>query len=271
LKVKFWKLSGAGNDFIAFDNRNGMIPEESKSILARDLCRRGHSIGSDGLLLIESSRNADFFMRIFMPDGSEAEACGNASRCVALLANETGIASGEVSFETPAGIYKARVQGNLAKVSMTEPRDIKMNIELTGEILSGSLHYIDTGVPHVVVFVDDLDNIDIIGIGRRLRYHDFFQPRGTNINFVKKKDAGNLQIRTYERGVENETLACGTGCVASGIIAGRLGLVTSPVQVHTKGGMINIVHFTLKDSQPTQVMLEGEARIVFEGEIELAL
>lgn len=236
-----------------------------------DLCRRGHSIGSDGLLLIESSQNACFTMRIFMPDGSEAETCGNASRCIALLALKLGITSCEMSFETLAGIYKARVEGNLVKVSMTDPRDIKTNIAIQEEIPSESLHYIDTGVPHVVLFVNDLENTDIIGIGKLMRYHYLFQPRGTNVNFVKKTDSHNLQIRTYERGVENETLACGTGCIASGVIAGLLGFVTSPVHVHTKGGMTNIVHFTLRDTQPTQIMLEGEARIVFHGEIVLEL
>jgi diaminopimelate epimerase len=270
LKAEFWKLSGAGNDFIAFDNRNRLIPEKSKSLLARDLCRRGHSIGSDGLLLIESSQNACFTMRIFMPDGSEAETCGNASRSIALLAMKLEIASCEMTFETLAGIYRACVEGNVVRVSMTDPRDIKTNIAIPGEIPSGTVHYIDTGVPHVVLFMDDLENIDIIGIGKRLRHHQLFQPRGTNVNFVRRTDIRNLQVRTYERGVENETLACGTGCIASGVIAVILGLAVSPVHVHTKGGMTNIVHFTLKDSQPIQIMLEGEARIVFHGEIDLA-
>ena len=206
-----------------------------------------------------------------MPDGSEAETCGNASRCIALLALRMGISPCEMSFETRAGIYKAHVEGNLVRVSMTDPRDIKTNIVIQEELPSISFHYIDKGVPHVVLFVDDLENIDIIGIGKLVRHHHLFQPRGTNVNFVKNTDSRNLQVRTYERGVENETLACGTGSIASAVIAGLLGFVTSPVHVHTKGGMTNIVHFTLRDSQPTQIMLEGEARIVFHGEIDLEL
>ncbi|MBN1901806.1 diaminopimelate epimerase [Candidatus Sumerlaeota bacterium] len=271
MKFKFWKLSGAGNDFVAFDNRSGSIPEQAKSQWARELCQRGHSIGADGILFIEPSANACFFMRIFMPDGSEAEACGNASRCIVLLAMELGIASSDLSFETPAGIYKAMVKGNLVKVSMTDPRDIRLNITVPDAAPSGLIHYIDAGVPHVVMFVEELEKLDIMGTGKLLRRHPLFQPRGTNVNFVKIQNPGNLQIRTYERGVENETLACGTGSVASAVIAGISGKAVSPVQIHTRGGMTNIVHFVLKDSQPKHVMLEGEARIVFRGEIELAV
>jgi diaminopimelate epimerase len=270
LKIKFWKLSGAGNDFIAFDNRNGIIPEEKKAALARDLCRRGMSIGSDGLILIEPSSQALFLMRIFMPDGSEAETCGNGSRCVARLAHKLRIAPGKMSFETLAGMYQAETQGDRARVSMTDPRDLKINIRLEAAGLCvPEIHFINTGVPHVVLFVKDLDHQDVVGIGRCVRQHPEFQPAGTNVNFVEPEDPHHTRIRTYERGVEDETLACGTGCIASAIIAAHFGHVKSPVHIKTKSGIINTVHFTPGEGLPTNIQLEGEARIVFEGKIEI--
>lgn len=270
MKIKFWKTSGAGNDFIVFDNRKGAIPEERKSALAKDLCRRGLSIGSDGILLIEPSSLAPFKMRVFNANGSEAETCGNAARCSALMAHRLKIASRNMCFETQAGLYQAWVKDNLARISMTDPKDPKFDILIKEPwIPSPSVHFINTGVPHVVLFVKDLDNLDVIGIGRNLRHYPIFQPAGTNANFIMLQDPNHARIRTYERGVENETLACGTGCVASAIIASHFGHVKSPVHLKTKSGIVNTVHFTPGEGLPTNIQLEGEARLVFEGKIEI--
>lgn len=272
MKIQFWKLSGAGNDFIAFDNRKGAIQEGNKSALAKNLCRRGLSIGADGLLLIEPSSQASFTMRIFMPDGSEAETCGNAARCVARLAHKLRIAPRKMSFETRAGVYHAETRGDRARVSMTDPRDLKINIHLQEPGISiPEAHFINTGVPHVVLFVKNLDRQDVVGIGKRIRRHPAFQPAGTNVNFVEPQDAHHIRIRTYERGVEDETLACGTGCIASAIVAAHFGFVKSPTHLETKSGITNTIHFKPEGGLFTNIELEGEARIVFKGEIDLNL
>ncbi len=272
MRLRFWKLSGAGNDFIAFDNRAGIIPEDAKPHLAKTLCRRRHSIGADGMLLIEPSKNARFTMRIFNPDGTEAATCGNASRCIARLAFETRLAPQDMNFETRAGIYRAHVDGEFASVSLTEPTDLKMDITLGEEWMPAPrIHFVKVGVPHIVLFVKNLDTCDIIGIGGRLRRHPHFQPEGTNVNFVEAIDGHNLRIRTYERGVEDETLACGTGCVASAVIAGILGIAKSPTRLYTKGGHINVVHYTLDGERGTNILLEGEAHIVFASEVDVDL
>lgn len=270
MKIKFLKMSGAGNDFIAFDNRKGAIPEEKKSDLAKDLCRRGLSIGSDGILLIEPSSHALFIMRVFMPDGSEAETCGNGARCIALLARKLKIAPRNMSFETRAGVYQAEVRGDHVKLSMTDPHDLRINILIQeSDVPVSEVHFINTGVPHVVLFVKDLDHVDVATIGRRIRRLPEFQPAGTNVNFVELRDKNHMRIRTYERGVEDETLACGTGCIASAMVAAHFGHVKSPVHLKTKSGIVNTVHFTPGQGLPTNIKLEGEARIVFEGRIEI--
>ncbi|MCX7001072.1 MAG: diaminopimelate epimerase [Candidatus Sumerlaeota bacterium] len=281
MKTQFWKLSGGGNDFICFDNRDGTLPESMKSRLAATLCRRGHSIGADGLLFIESSPRADFIMRIFNPDGWEAETCGNASRCVALLTYKLGISPAEMSFETKAGIYKARVTGEFASISMTDPTDMRLNIPFEEEWSPAPVvHFIRIGVPHVVAFVEKLESMDVLTIGKRVRSHHAFQPAGANVNFATPRNKNNIALRTYERGVENETLSCGTGCAATAIIAGYLGLADSPVHMHTRGGTTNIIHFRMadsakaqatagKDTHTTELILEGEAHIIFKGEIDV--
>jgi len=272
LKTSFWKLSGAGNDFVTFDNRLEFIPESAKPELGRNLCRRGLSVGADGLMLLENSDRAHIRMRVFNGDGSEAETCGNASRCIALLALTIGAAPPDMSIETGAGIYRAEVTGNRVCISMTEPHDLRLDIPLSDpDIPAPVIHFVNTGVPHAVVFVDDVENLDITTLGRRLRHHHLFRPAGANINFVQIVDNSRMIIRTYERGVEEETLACGTGCAAAAIIAGTLGEARNPVQLKTRGGFINTIHFSILDSSITDLKLEGEARIVFRGEIELEL
>jgi diaminopimelate epimerase len=237
--------------------------------LARRLCDRKRSVGADGLLVIDKSEKADFRMRIFNPDGTEAEMCGNGSRCVALYARKKGIADEEMEIDTLAGILRARVRGDIVKVRLTAPKDIKWNLCLTIDKCPYKLNFANTGVPHVVHFVDDLDKVNVKEIGSHLRYHREFAPAGTNADFVQVLDKHNIRIRTYERGVEDETLACGTGAVASAIISAESEKMPSPVTVETRGGEKLKVYFEMEGSAFKEVYLEGKAELVFEGEISV--
>lgn len=265
--IKFTKAVATGNDFIIVDNRLSAVGYRLPELASR-LCSRKYSIGADGLLVIEGSKRSDFKMRIFNPDGSEAEMCGNGSRCVALYAVSKKIARPEMTIETIAGILNAAVKGDLVKVRLTEPKNIKWNFCLTIEKCPYKLSFIDTGVPHVVHFADELDKIDVKNLGSHIRNHGEFSPDGTNADFVKIIDKKNISIRTYERGVEDETLACGTGAVASAIIAAETEKMGSPITVETRSGERLKVYFDIVDGNFKNVYLEGKAKLVYEGVID---
>ena len=259
-KINFTKMVGAGNDFVLVDNK---LKDYAR--LARILCQRRTGIGADGLLVLEKSRKADFRMRIFNADGTEAEMCGNGLRCAALFASK---GKKNLKIETMAGIYEANIAGrNRVNIKMEEPKGLKLNIPI---VISGrkiKVNYVDTGVPHVVIFVQGLGKIDIDSIGRSIRYHKRFKPRGTNADFVEIVDDKNIKMRTYERGVEGETLACGTGAVASAIVKQQETRGKGQgINVHTKGGILK-VYFKKLDNKIKEVHLEGEARIVYKGEV----
>ncbi len=261
-------MSGSGNDFVLVDNRAQEIPADRMVSLARALCRRMVSVGADGMIFIEPSEGYDFKWHFFNADGSAAEMCGNGGRCAARFAFLRGIAGTEMTFETLAGPIQARVNGSLVKLELTPPKDLRLNqeIKLEGKILN--FDFLNTGVPHALIWVEDLDKTDLVGLGPLIRYHDYFKPAGTNINFVQIKDTGNLWVRTYERGVEAETLACGTGSVAAAAVAFFKNKVLSPVQVRTSGGEILTVYV---EGQPgrgiNKVYLEGKVRLIFEAEV----
>ncbi|HET6371116.1 MAG TPA: diaminopimelate epimerase, partial [Nitrospiria bacterium] len=184
-KISFWKMSGSGNDFVLIDNRSGSIPHEGIAPFIRKVCARGLSVGADGLILIETSKNADFAWRYYNADGGEAEMCGNGSRCAARFAHLNGIVSRpEMRFETLAGIIEAEVKGDRARVKLTDPCDLRLdlNVQLEGKEYVG--HFLNTGVPHLVIPVDDVDKIDVFALGRAGRNHALFAPKGTNVNFV---------------------------------------------------------------------------------------
>lgn len=265
--IEFWKMSGAGNDFIVINNMDLHLPEAGRGELFERWCQRGTWIGSDGVLLTEPSSTADFRMRYYNADGGEAETCGNGSRCIARFAHAQGIAHKSTRFETKCGVYRAEVSDDGVAVGMTDAHSVRQPIRISDDVFDGEAFFINTGVPHVVLFVDDLTNPDVEKIGRHLRYHPEFQPAGTNVNFVKVIDPSHIEIRTYERGVEAETLACGTGSIASSIIAERLGRVSSPVQVKTASGVVLTIEFEPTETGARNVVLAGEARIVFRGEI----
>ncbi len=265
--IKFTKAVATGNDFVIIDNRSGSL--KGLSGLAKNVCDRTWSVGSDGLLVVERSKIADFRMRIFNPDGSEAEMCGNGSRCISLYAAVHKIANSSMTIDTRAGILRASVRGDMVKVMLTEPKDIRWNFCLMIHECPYKLSFVNTGVPHVVHFVDDLDTIDVKSAGSSLRYHGEFSPAGTNADFVKIVDKKNIRVRTYERGVEDETLACGTGSVASALIAAETEKMASPVTVETRSGEKLKVYFDMIDGNFKNVYLEGTARLVFKGVIKV--
>lgn len=263
--IKFTKAVAAGNDFVAIDNRSGAIAEKDLAVFTRKACDRKRGIGADGVLFIEKSRKADFKMRIFNSDGSEAEMCGNGSRCAALFAAVNKIAGNRMTIETLAGILDATVKRDIVKVRLTDPKDIKWNFCLMINKCPYEVNFVNTGVPHVVHFTDDLDKVDVRNVGAHMRNHGEFSPEGTNADFVKIIDRHTIRIRTYERGVEDETLACGTGSVASAIISAEAEKMVSPITVETQGGEKLKVYFEMKDGNFRNVYLEGKAQLAYGG------
>tara|TARA_R110000850_G_scaffold10259_23_gene36890 strand:+ start:4923 stop:5744 length:822 start_codon:yes stop_codon:yes gene_type:complete len=267
--VKFWKMNGAGNDFVVVDNRDNSLNLSKKQI--EQICQRQRGVGADGFLAVEPAQNgADFRMRYYNADGGEAEMCGNGARCFARFVNKLeGGTLQQTTFETIAGVIRGEFMGDKVKVQLSAPFDLALGqeLELAGE--SHTIHFVNTGVPHAVIFVDDVAEIDIVKLGAAVRYHDHFAPAGTNVNFVQILEPGLVQIRTYERGVENETLACGTGMVACSIIYHEITDTPAPVQVKVAGGDILEVNFDHTGSDMYEnVTLLGSADFTFEGVLE---
>jgi diaminopimelate epimerase len=267
MKIPFMKMSGSGNDFILIDHREPFLKEEGLKDLVRKVCQRRISVGADGLILIERSQKADFKWRFYNADGSEAEMCGNGGRCVARFAYLKGIAGPSLKFETLAGILSARVDGKRVKLQMTKPFGLNLDETLLIDGKKQAFSSINTGVPHAVLFVEDLEGVDIVPIGRAIRFHSDFSPNGTNVNFIRREEGSQLSIRTYERGVEDETLACGTGAVASALIAAFKGFVKSPVSMKTRGGEVLTVHFDIEAKEVKKVFFEGDVHIIYEAEM----
>jgi diaminopimelate epimerase len=263
--IEFYKMSGSGNDFILIDNRDGSLAGGDVVEFVKSVCERKISVGADGLFLIEKSDRVDFRWRFFNADGSDAAMCGNGARWVARFAYLLGIAGEHMSFETGAGIIDAEVRGDIVKVRLTEPHALVMDDEIRIENATLFVHSINTGVPHVVHFVRDPDDFDVFNTGREIRRHEHYQPAGTNANFAAVLDNHTLRVRTYERGVEDETLACGTGSVASALIAARKGLVESPVDVRVQSGETLRIYFEQTEEGFTKVYLEGKAKVVYQG------
>jgi diaminopimelate epimerase len=266
--LHFTKMNGAGNDFVMVDNRDGKLAL-SKAQIAH-LCDRHRGVGADGLLAVELPQNgADFRMRYYNADGGEAEMCGNGARCFARFAQKVSGKQGKLSFETMAGVITAKFLDDLVEVQMSAPHSLRLGekLHVGGEILF--VHSLNTGVPHAVVFVDDLENTDVRHLGRALRYHEHFAPKGTNANFVHQRATDTIAIRTYERGVEDETLACGTGMVACALIFHERTGAASPVEVQVRGGETLRIGFTKTAEGYTNVTLTGPADFVFDGATKL--
>lgn len=266
-KMKFWKMSGSGNDFILVDNRDGTIAEEEMSSIAERACRRRESVGADGMIFIIGSDRYDFAWRFFNADGGEAEMCGNGGRCAARFAYLNGISGTSMTFGTLAGPVSAEVFDRVVKVLMPVPFGLKTDIDIPLEPDWININFINTGVPHVVVQVEGLKDLPVFEQGRALRYHPMFAPEGTNANFMSVRGRDYLYVRTYERGVENETMACGTGAIASSLIASIKGMVSSPVKVLTSGGEELTIHFVRENNHFKKVWLEGNTSVVYKADM----
>ena len=266
--LRFTKMNGAGNDFVLLDNRAGEF------VLTRDqiarLCDRHRGVGADGVLILEPAGNgADFRMRYYNADGGEAEMCGNGARCFARFADRAAGPRQKITFETPAGVIGAELRGDLVTLQMSQPNDLRLGLDLSVGGENFRAHYIDSGVPHVVMSVARIDQVDVRSLGAALRHHAMFAPRGANANFIEPRGPRTIAIRTYERGVEDETLACGTGVVASAIIFAACENVDGPIDVLVRGGDTLRVDFARAGDQFSNVTLTGPADFVFDGEIEI--
>ena len=268
-------MSGAGNDFVVVDNRSGIISDAPS--FSRKVCDRRFGIGADGVLLLENSKTTKFTMKYYNADGSNAGMCGNGGRCLAKFAFDLGITGGnKFTFEAFGHTYETyRYDDTSYELHMIDPFGLVLNqkIQLHNRIIEGN--YINTGTDHSVIFLDanielgSLTAVDIFGIGRSLRYHEVYKPLGANINFVSKTGLNSIEIRTYERGVEDETLACGTGSVASAIISSLRYGMNSPVSVKVKSGELLTISFKRKGEAFYNVYLKGGAIRTFTGNYEL--
>jgi diaminopimelate epimerase len=266
--LRFIKMNGAGNDFVVLDNRAGDIHLDPKQISR--ICDRHRGVGADGILLLEKAANgADFRMRYYNRDGGEAEMCGNGARCFARFANQVAGAEGKISFETPAGVIGAQLDGELVTLEMSDPKDLRLNVALPIGLETKTVHFINSGVPHVIVPVSQIDDVDVRGEGAVIRRHEMFAPAGANVNFLEERGKTQIAIRTYERGVEDETLACGTGVVASALIFAATQKVDGPIGVLVRGGSELSVGFKRDSDNFRNVTLTGPAEFVFEGTIEV--
>jgi len=263
-------MNGAGNDFIVIDNRNLSIQLSKEEIEA--LCDRHRGIGADGLLAVEpAEKGADYKFRYYNADGGEAEMCGNGARCFGRFTAHLGEEIlDSVSFETIAGTLTAEMIGENVRIAMSDPFDLDLHADCEIESLNAPIHVLNTGVPHAVAFVDDLENLDVLKNGAAVRYHERFAPNGTNANFATVLAPDHIAIRTYERGVEGETLACGTGMCAAALIHHLLTDAPSPTKVDVAGGDTLEIGFEKAGGNTfTNVTLSGPADFVFEGDIEI--
>lgn len=286
-RIPFTKMSGSGNDFVVIDNRAGLIPPHSVREFTRLVCRRRVSIGADGVVLIESPATpaypgeptAHFRWRYVNADGSDGEMCGNGAMCGARFAYLQGIAPAQCVLQTASGLVYAEVEPDRVpsgrcprvRLKMVEPGPVRTDLELEAAGRMLRLHAVEVGVPHAVILTEDADTFapgaELVTVGRAVRHHPAFAPAGTNVNAVSVLDRHRLRMRTYERGVEDETLACGTGAVASAVVGTALGLVAPPAEVVTTSGLVLAVDFAWDGERATGVTLGGEARVVATGEI----
>jgi diaminopimelate epimerase len=267
--LEFIKMNGAGNDFVLIDNRAQKIRLTHEQIVR--LCDRHRGIGADGVALLIpcASGKADWAWDFYNSDGSEAEMCGNGARCFGRFVQKvTGETKG-ITFQTRAGIISARFQGERVTINLTAPKDLRLNELVALSTGKATLHSLNTGVPHTILFVPDADEAMVQSLGSEIRRHAHFAPKGTNVNFVQLREGNAIRVRTYERGVEGETLACGTGVTASALIASQLHQFKSPVQVQVQGGDALEVSFEKSGDEFRNVCLTGPADFVFEGKFDL--
>lgn len=266
--VTFHKMQGSGNDFILFDNTELKLPVEKMSIWAKTLCKRAFAVGADGMIFLDRANepDLDFVWNFFNSDGSRAEMCGNGSRCASSLAYRLGLAGKSHVFGTDAGPVKAQVlDEDMVKVQLTPPQAVRLDIALVlNDDQEINVHFVNTGVPHAVVVCENVSQVDVLKVGRAIREHKEFSPSGTNVNFIEVTGTDSILLRTYERGVEAETFACGTGAAASVVMGSSLGLTGSSVDVTTSGKERLTIDLVNED-----VFLTGKAIVVYKAELEL--
>lgn len=267
--VEFTKMNGAGNDFLLIDNRLGRVKLTSAQV-AR-LCHRQRGVGADGILMLvpNSSGKAQWSWEFYNSDGSSADMCGNGARCFGRFLQRTTGARERTTFETGAGVITATFQGERVTVNLTAPHSLRLNQKISLADGVYPVHSLNTGVPHAIIFVPDADKAMVQQWGAEVRYHADFGPKGTNVNFVQVLGPNSIRVRTYERGVEGETLACGTGVTASALVAARVHHFKSPVKVQVQGGDQLEVTFVDSESEFADVRLTGPADFVFEGRVDI--
>ncbi|MBI3987574.1 MAG: diaminopimelate epimerase [Lentisphaerae bacterium] len=277
MKIPFWKMQAAGNDFILVDDRERRLPDPDP-VWIRKACDRHRGIGAEGFILLRPAGHAggevgatvqaDCRMVFFNPDGAEADMCGNGVRCLARLAHRLGVAGERFAVATKAGGVRVEIVETGVKVWMPAPREWMLHEKLAAGKLAWTCHGVNTGVPHAVIEANDVAVCPIEEWGNIIRHHARFAPKGTNVNFMKVEGPHELRVRTYERGVEAETPACGTGATACALIAGKLGQASSPVRVRCAGGDVLLVEFRLTAEGAEDVALSGPAEFVFAGEMD---
>jgi diaminopimelate epimerase len=284
--IRFTKAEGAQNDFVIVGGSENDLNTRERSQFSQQVCHRRKGVGADGTIFIVPSETHDFTMEFYNPDGSFGSMCGNGGRCAALYAQRKGIAGTVMRFETLGKSYRAEVRGNDVKLFFPPPEIIEspLCLQFGDQQLAG--HFVDTGAPHLVILLDEnvavlpgaLDDLDVQGIGRALRMHQRFQPAGTNVNFIGASPSGEIHIRTFEKGVETETEACGTGNLASALVLNLIRKLAPPIRLRTHGGDILSAGFDLPETpysgNPSAyfskgLFLAGPAHLVFEGEIVL--
>ncbi|HET8886197.1 MAG TPA: diaminopimelate epimerase [Salinimicrobium sp.] len=258
MELKFFKYQGAGNDFIMIDNRSEIFPKKHTNLIAQ-LCDRRFGIGADGLILLENDEISDFKMRYYNSDGNEGSMCGNGARCIVSFANFLNIIGDQAKFSAIDGMHEGIMEGNLVSIKM---KDVDV-LEKRGK----NIIVLDTGSPHYVCFTNEIENLDIKKEGSSIRYAPEYSKEGINVNFVEEKAPGVFSVRTYERGVENETLACGTGVTAVAIAANAtLRTKKNEILLKTLGGDLNVT-FSKSEKGFENIWLKGPAEQVFEGKI----
>ena len=262
--IAFTKASGAGNDFVVVNNFAGGLHVDYVA-LARAVCDRHFGVGGDGLLVVEKSSRADYTMQYYNADGSWGGMCGNGGRCIARFAQAAGIAGPRQRFEALGHVYEAEVRPASVTLRMKDPGSYRTGLKIAADGTTHDASFLDTGAPHVVILAKDLGQADVQSTGRAIRQHAEFFPDGTNVNFFLRTGSSAIELRTYERGVEAETLACGTGTVAAALVASALFGIASPLTVRVRSGEDLTVHFGGTPGSWTDVRLEGSADLIFSG------
>jgi len=260
MQIEFYKYQGTGNDFVMIDNRTNFFPKEDIQLIER-LCDRRFGIGADGLILLENDSDTDFRMVYYNSDGNESSMCGNGGRCLVAFANQLGVISNQAIFMATDGLHHASVGDDaIVSLQMIDVDEIQKKDSYT---------FLNTGSPHHVQIVEDLKNYNVKDNGASIRYGELYGEKGSNVNFVKKIDDDTFSVRTYERGVEDETLACGTGVTAVAIAMNATGETDkTSINLNVEGGKLN-VSFDKMGDHFTNVFLTGPAKFVFKGSIEI--